>query len=78
MLDIEYAHPMQFSYWAPLGSGGFVVSNIEQHTEFNFEANVRYIQAAERTGFDYALMPLGTSSATAGRRSSKPSRPARV
>jgi FMNH2-dependent dimethyl sulfone monooxygenase len=34
-----------------------VVSNIEQRTEFNFDANVRYIQAAERTGFDYALMP---------------------
>ncbi len=57
MLDIEYTHPIQFSYWAPLGSGGFVVSDIEQRTEFNFEANVRYIQAAERTGFDYALMP---------------------
>ena len=57
MLDVEYTDPMQFSYWAPLGSGGFVVSKIEQRTEFNFEANVRYIQAAERTGFDYALMP---------------------
>jgi len=57
MLDIEFTDPMKFSYWAPLGSGGFVVSNIEQRTEFNFEANVRYIQAAERTGFDYALMP---------------------
>jgi FMNH2-dependent dimethyl sulfone monooxygenase len=57
MLDVQYTHPMLFSYWAPLGSGGFVVSNIEQRTEFNFEANVRYIQAAERTGFDYALMP---------------------
>jgi dimethylsulfone monooxygenase len=57
VLDIQYTDPMKFSYWAPLGSGGFVVSNIEQHTEFNFEANVRYIKAAERTGFDYALMP---------------------
>jgi FMNH2-dependent dimethyl sulfone monooxygenase len=57
MLDVKYTDPIQFSYWAPLGSGGFVVSKIEQRTEFNFEANVRYIQAAERTGFDYALMP---------------------
>jgi FMNH2-dependent dimethyl sulfone monooxygenase len=57
MLDVQYTDPVKFSYWAPLGSGGFVVSNIEQHTEFNFDANVRYIQAAERTGFDYALMP---------------------
>jgi dimethylsulfone monooxygenase len=57
MLDVQYTDPIKFSYWAPLGSGGFVVSNIEQHTEFNFDANVRYIQAAERTGFDYALMP---------------------
>jgi FMNH2-dependent dimethyl sulfone monooxygenase len=57
MLDIEYTDPIQFSYWAPLGSGGFVVSDIEQRTEFNFDANVRYIQAAERTGFDYALLP---------------------
>src|SRR5580698_7086661 len=57
MLDVEYTDPIQFSYWAPLGSGGFVVSDIEQRTEFNFEANVRYIREAERTGFDYALMP---------------------
>ena len=57
MLDVQYTDPVKFSYWAPLGSGGFVVSNIEQRTEFNFDANVRYIQAAERTGFDYALMP---------------------
>jgi dimethylsulfone monooxygenase len=57
MLDVAYTDPIKFSYWAPLGSGGFVVSKIEQRTEFNFEANVRYIQAAERTGFDYALMP---------------------
>jgi dimethylsulfone monooxygenase len=57
MLDIAYTDPIKFSYWAPLGSGGFVVSDIEQHTEFNLEANVRYIREAERTGFDYALMP---------------------
>src|ERR1700684_2314527 len=57
MVDVEYTDPMKFSYWAPLGSGGFVVSKIEQRTEFNFEANVRYIQAAERSGFRYALMP---------------------
>ena len=57
MLDVQYTDPIQFSYWAPLGSGGFVVSAIEQRTEFNFEANVRYIREAERTGFDYALMP---------------------
>jgi FMNH2-dependent dimethyl sulfone monooxygenase len=57
VLDIAYTEPMDFSYWAPLGSGGFVVSHIEQHTEFNFDANVRYIQEAERTGFRYALMP---------------------
>jgi FMNH2-dependent dimethyl sulfone monooxygenase len=57
MLDIAYTDPIKFSYWAPLGSGGFVVSNIEQRTEFNLEANVRYIHEAERTGFDYALMP---------------------
>ena len=50
MLDIAYTDPIKFSYWAPLGSGGFVVSNIEQHTEFNLEANVRYIREAERTG----------------------------
>jgi FMNH2-dependent dimethyl sulfone monooxygenase len=57
MPDIEYTEPMKFSYWAPLGSGGFVVSDIEQRTEFNFDANVRYIRDAERTGFDYALLP---------------------
>lgn len=57
MLDIEYTDPIAFSYWAPLGSGGFVVSDIEQHTEFNLEANIRYIKDAENVGFDYALMP---------------------
>lgn len=57
MVAIQYTEPVKFSYWAPLGSGGFVVSRIEQRTGFDFEANVRYIQAAERTGFDYALMP---------------------
>ena len=26
MLDIAYTDPIKFSYWAPLGSGGFVVA----------------------------------------------------
>src|ERR1700727_3863467 len=52
MVDVEYTDPMKFSYWAPLGSGGFVVSKIEKRTEVNFEANVRYIPAAQRTAVD--------------------------
>ena len=57
MVNIEYTQPVEFSYWAPLGSGGFIVSKIEQRTEFNYDANKRYIQTAESVGFDYALMP---------------------
>jgi dimethylsulfone monooxygenase len=36
VVEIRYTEPVKFSYWAPLGSGGFVVSRIEQRTGFDY------------------------------------------
>lgn len=47
---------LQFAYWAPNVSGGLVISNITQHTDWTYEANVRYAKAAEAAGFDYVLI----------------------
>lgn len=47
---------LQFAYWAPNVSGGLVISNISQHTDWSFEANKRYAQIAENVGFDYVLL----------------------
>jgi FMNH2-dependent dimethyl sulfone monooxygenase len=47
---------LQFAYWAPNVSGGLVISNIPQKTEWSFEANSRYAQIAEQVGFDYVLL----------------------
>lgn len=44
-----------FAYWVPNVSGGLVVSNIEQRTDWSYDYNVRLAQAAEKNGFDYAL-----------------------
>jgi FMNH2-dependent dimethyl sulfone monooxygenase len=48
---------MKWGYWAPLGSGGFVISKLPQKTSFDFAANARYAQTAEKYGWDVALMP---------------------
>jgi dimethylsulfone monooxygenase len=48
---------IKFGYWAPLGEGGFVISKIPQRTSHRFEANKRYVMAAEKYGWEYALMP---------------------
>lgn len=48
---------LTFAYWVPFKSGGLVLSSIPQKTDWTFEANVRYIQAAEKAGFEFALMP---------------------
>ena len=47
-----------FAYWVPNVSGGLVVSNIEQRTDWSYDYNVRLAQAAEKNGFDYALTQI--------------------
>lgn len=47
---------LQFAYWAPNVSGGLVISNIPQKTEWSFEANSRYARIAKQVGFDYVLL----------------------
>ena len=47
-----------FAYWVPNVSGGLVVSNITQRTDWSYEYNVRLAQAAEKNGFDYALTQI--------------------
>jgi dimethylsulfone monooxygenase len=41
----------------PLGSGGFVISNVPQRTEWSLEYNARLAQTAEEVGFEYGLAP---------------------
>ena len=48
---------ISFGYWMPLGSGGFVISNIPQRTEWSLDYNARLAQTAEDLGFDYGLAP---------------------
>lgn len=47
---------LKFAYWVPNVSGGLVVSNLQQETDWSFEANKRYAQIAEEVGFEYALL----------------------
>lgn len=49
---------LQFAYWVPNVSGGLVVSNIEQRTEWNIEYNKKLAQTAEKNGFSYALSQI--------------------
>lgn len=49
---------IKFAYWVPNVSGGLVVSNIEQRTNWSYDYNVRLAQAAERSGFEYALTQI--------------------
>ena len=48
---------IRFGYWMPLGSGGFVISNIPQRTEWSLDYNARLAQTAEELGFEYGLAP---------------------
>ena len=45
-------------YWVPNVSGGLVISKIPQRTSWDLPANLRYAQAAERGGFEYALTQI--------------------
>ncbi|MCU4364407.1 dimethyl sulfone monooxygenase SfnG [Acinetobacter variabilis] len=47
-----------FAYWVPNVSGGLVVSDIEQRTDWRYDYNVRLAQTAEKAGFDYALTQI--------------------
>ncbi|MGN6722491.1 MAG: dimethylsulfone monooxygenase SfnG [Marmoricola sp.] len=47
--------PLQFAYWVPNVSGGLVISDIEQRTDWTYDYNVKVAQLAENNGFDYAL-----------------------
>lgn len=49
---------IKFAYWVPNVSGGLVVSNIEKRTDWSYEYNVRLAQAAEKSGFEYALTQI--------------------
>ncbi|WP_019415975.1 dimethylsulfone monooxygenase SfnG [Paenisporosarcina sp. TG20] len=47
---------LKYAYWVPNVSGGLVVSKLPQETDWSFEANKRYVLAAEEAGFDFALL----------------------
>ena len=47
-----------FVYWVPNVSGGLVVSDIEQRTDWSYDYNVRLAQTAEKAGFDYVLTQI--------------------
>lgn len=51
MVDIN------FGYWMPLGSGGYVISSIPQRTEWSLTYNAWLAQTAEDLGFNYGLAP---------------------
>ena len=48
---------LKFGYWMPLGSGGFVISNIKQRTDWSLDYNAKLAQTAEELGFEYGLAP---------------------
>ncbi len=48
---------MRFGYWMPLGSGGFVISNVPQRTDWSLEYNADLAVTAEKLGFEYGLAP---------------------
>ncbi len=50
--------PIKFAYWVPNVSGGLVISNIEQRTDWSIDYNRTLAQIAERSGFDYALSQI--------------------
>ena len=54
----QLQQPIKFAYWVPNVSGGLVVSNIEQRTDWSYDYNVRLAQAAENNGFEYALTQI--------------------
>ncbi|QFZ17849.1 dimethylsulfone monooxygenase SfnG [Saccharothrix syringae] len=47
--------PLKFAYWVPNVSGGLVVSDIEQRTDWSYDYNRELAVLAEDNGFEYAL-----------------------
>ena len=59
MSDMLYDRdPIKFAYWVPNVSGGLVISDIEQRTDWSIDYNRTLAQIAERSGFDYALSQI--------------------
>ncbi|MBP1934528.1 dimethylsulfone monooxygenase SfnG [Ammoniphilus resinae] len=48
---------LKFAYWIPNKSSGLLLSKIPQRTDWTFQGNKRYMQTAEKVGFEYALFP---------------------
>lgn len=48
---------VQFGYWMPLGSGGMVISNLEQRTDWTLKWNSQMARVAEQVGYEYGLAP---------------------
>ncbi|MBV9388915.1 MAG: dimethyl sulfone monooxygenase SfnG [Chroococcidiopsidaceae cyanobacterium CP_BM_ER_R8_30] len=48
---------IRFGYWMPLGSGGYVISDVPQRTEWSLDYNARLAKTAEDIGFEYGLAP---------------------
>ncbi len=46
---------LKFAYWVPNVSGGLVVSDIEQRTDWGYAYNRDLARTAEANGFEYAL-----------------------
>ncbi|WP_253891033.1 dimethylsulfone monooxygenase SfnG [Actinokineospora diospyrosa] len=55
MSNSRQPEPLQFAYWVPNVSGGLVVSDIEQRTDWSYEYNRHLAVLAENNGFSYAL-----------------------
>lgn len=54
----NHSSDIHFAYWVPNVSGGLVVSNIEQRTDWSIDYNRRLAKAAEQNGFEYALTQI--------------------
>lgn len=55
---MTHRNAIQFAYWVPNVSGGLVISDIEQRTDWSYDYNVRLAQTAEKNGFNYALTQI--------------------
>ncbi|AGP31592.1 dimethylsulfone monooxygenase SfnG [Corynebacterium terpenotabidum] len=55
MSTAQLTDNLQFAYWVPNVSGGLVVSDIEQTTDWGIDYNRRLARTAEEVGYDYAL-----------------------
>lgn len=53
--SVTAAADLQFAYWVPNVSGGLVVSEVEQRTDWGIDYNRDLARHAEEVGYDYAL-----------------------